>query len=162
MNTRRFLAIFSMAVLFFAVGLKAQTAEPAPVKWRMSVKMTSPTEGVLTLRAIISEGWHLYSTKLPENGPVPTTFDFKASKGIKFKGDFKPSVATVSKKDATFGMVLDWWASNVSFTRSFTLTGDIKDAVINGTVRYMACNDQNCMPPKTESFKTSPKPYTAK
>lgn len=162
MNTRRFLAIFSMVVMFFTIGLSVRADEPAPVKWRMTVKMTSPTEGVVTMRAIITDGWHLYSTKLPEDGPVPTSFDFKASKGIKFKGDFKPSSPTVSKKDATFGMVLDWWAKDVSFTRSFTLTGDIKDAVISGSVRFMACNDQNCMPPKTQSFTVSPKAYTAK
>jgi hypothetical protein len=40
----------------------------------------------------------------------------------------------------------------VTFTRKFKLTGKKADAVINGKITYMACNDENCMPPKTENI----------
>ena len=43
-----------MAVVFGATASQ-------PVKWRTSVRMTSPTEGTVTVRAIIPEGFHLRS-----------------------------------------------------------------------------------------------------
>lgn len=157
MYIKRFITILSLFLIFTAAW--GQTAEESPIKWRMTVKMTSAREGVVTMKAIISDGWHLYGTKLPANGPVPTTFDFSASKGIQFVGDFTPSEKAVSEKDATFGLVLDWWTKSVSFTRKFRLTGDISSALVAGSVRYMGCNNQTCMPPKTQSFNTKIKPF---
>jgi DsbC/DsbD-like thiol-disulfide interchange protein len=122
-----------------------------PIKWRTTYKMTSATEGVLTVKAIVTDGWHLYGTKLPDGGPKATVLDFSESKGIKFTTNFKPSVKATEKMDEMFGLKLTYWGSNVSFTRKFKLTGNKADAVINGKISYMACNDENCMPPKTES-----------
>lgn len=141
--------------------ISAQNVADNPIKWRMTVKMTSATEGTVTLRALLEPGWHLYGTELPKDGPVPTTFDFSESKGVKFIDNFKPSAQPGSHKDANFGMVLKWWDTNVTFTRNFRLTGKCEDAVIQGSVRFMGCNDANCLPPKTVPFKTTPKPFTA-
>ena len=125
----------------------------------MTVKMTSPTEGVVTMRAIVAEGWHLYGMQLPKNGPTPTTFDFAASKGVKFTGPFRPSTEAEEHNDVNFGLKLKWWAGNVSFTRNFRLNGPISEAEIAGSVKFMGCNDANCLPPNTVQFKTKPKPY---
>lgn len=159
MNLKRTLTIL-LAVIFVAFGMSARDAGDKPVKWRMTVKMTSATEGVVTLRAIVGTGWHLYGTSLPEGGPIATSFDFTKSKGIVFiDKNFVPSAKPVSKTDKTFGMTLNWWESNLTFTRHFRLNGDVKDAVIAGSVRYMCCNDETCTPPSTENFKTTPKKY---
>lgn len=69
----------------------AATAQNQPIRWRTTAKMTSPTEGILTVRAIISDGWHLYDMTLPKGGPVPTTLDFSKSTGVKWLGQFKAS-----------------------------------------------------------------------
>lgn len=160
MKNRLCLLIFAlMAVVSCAF---AQRVDENAIKWRMSVKMTSPTEGTVTLRAIIADGWHLYGTEIPKNGPVPTTFDFSSSKGVKFLGAFQPSATPISKTDKNFGMALNWWDKDVSFVRKFKLTGKIDEAEISGSVKFMGCNDANCLPPKTQSFKTTPKAYQPK
>lgn len=122
------------------------------VRWRAFVKMTSETEGTLTVKALVTPGWHLYGTTLPKGGPKPTKIDFSASSGVKFVDGFKPSVQPVTKKDETFGITLNWWAENVTFTRNFKLTGPKADAVLKGAITYMACNDSNCTPPQTANF----------
>ena len=131
-----------------------------PIKWRMTVKMTSKNEGTVTLRAIIENGWHLYGTELPDDGPIATSFNFEKSKGISFvQHEFTPSCQPETHKDPNFGIDLQWWPVNVTFTRNFVITGDLSDALIDGSVRFMGCNDQTCLPPSSVNFKTTPKPY---
>lgn len=151
MNKKLPLLILSL-ICFAAVAMSQETV---PVKWRTTVKMTSPTEGTLTVRAVVTPGWHLYGTSLPKGGPVATTFDFTASKGIAFTGNFKPSVAPGQHADPMFGLTLSWWDKNVTFTRTFKLTGKIQDAVISGSIRYMACDGNTCRPPKTETVRAT-------
>lgn len=149
-----------MAVLLTCINLSAQMPgdNERPVRWRLSAKMTSPTEGVATLYATVDDGWHLYGTSLPENGPVPTSFDFDKSQGIVFTGDFTPSEAPQTVDDSTFGMKLDLWDKNVRFTRTFRLDGSSEAPLIAGSVRYMCCDDINCMPPVTLELSAKPKP----
>jgi len=141
------LLLMLCAVILGAAVLSAQE----PVRWRMSVKMTSDTEGVVTLRAIVGDGWHLYGTSLPENGPKPTSFSFNGSAGVKFTGSITPSRKPVSVEDKMFGMTLNWWNSNVEFTRKFKVVKK-EGARIVANVQYMACNDKTCMPPKNQSL----------
>lgn len=147
----RHLLYLCFIIAFTTLAVAPAQAQNA-IRWRTTVKMTSDKEGILTVRALVGEGWHLYGTTLPKGGPKPTVLDFSASKGIAFKGDFKPSVKPVSKHDPMFGITLNWWDTNVTFTRRFRLTGKKTDAVINGKITYMGCNDETCLPPKTESF----------
>lgn len=140
----------------------AATAQNQPIRWRTTAKMTSPTEGILTVRAIISDGWHLYDMTLPKGGPVPTTLDFSKSTGIKWLGQFKTSSKPVSSHDASFDMTLRWWKKDVIFTRQFRLTGDVSDASIDGIINYMACNGSTCNPPKKQTVKLKVKAYQSK
>lgn len=151
-----------LLLAFTLTAFAAQAQNAKPIKWRMTVKMTSADTGTVTLRAIVDNGWHLYGTELPANGPVPTTMDFSESKVVKFTGPAVPSAKPASHKDEMFGMTLSWWDANVTFTRHFRLEGDITDAVIKAKVKYMGCNDQNCLPPATETLTVKPKPFVAK
>lgn len=142
--------IFAIIALIFATATIASAQNP--IRWRVTTKMTSETEGVLTVHALVTEGWHLYGTTLPTGGPKPTTLDFAASKGIRFIDNFTPSAKPVEKEDAMFGIKLNYWTSNVTFTRKFKLTGKKTDALISGKITYMGCNDETCLPPRTENF----------
>lgn len=147
MKIRRVSLLSLLFVVFFSIAASAQSA----VKWRTTVKMTSETEGVLSVKAIIAEPWHLYGTKLPENGPRPTVLDFSASKGVKFTGAFTPSVKPTTKMDPLFDMKISYWTGTVVFTREFKLTGKKSDALLSGKLTYMVCDDNNCQPPKTDT-----------
>lgn len=142
-----------LSALMVALAAGAQAPGAAVVKWRTSVRMTSPTEGVVTVRAIIPEGAHLYGMTMPEGGPKATTLDFGASQGVKFTGRTSASPAPTVARDEAFGMDLQWWEGRVAFSQSFRLTAkDAAEARINVKVTYMTCNGMNCMPPRTESI----------
>ncbi|MGN0210243.1 MAG: protein-disulfide reductase DsbD domain-containing protein [Muribaculaceae bacterium] len=141
--------LFCLITLLTVVAAAAQGSNA--IRWRMSVKMTSDTEGVITLRAVVQQGWHLYSTQLPANGPKPTKFDFSQSVGIKTVGKLTPSRSPLTVHDEMFDMDLKWWDSNVEFTQKFKIVNRTGAKVV-ASVNFMGCNNETCMPPKTETL----------
>lgn len=129
-----------------------------PIKWRTSVTMTSETEGVVTMKAILQNGWHLYGTELPAGGPKATKFDLSASTGVTFIGTPVPSIKPVEKHDDMFNLTLNWWDKNVTFTQKFKVT-DTSTAKIIGVINYMGCNDETCAPPKKQKISIVVPPY---
>lgn len=140
-----------LLTLFVALIGIAATAQTDAVRWRLSVKMTSETEGVITLRALVGEGWHMYGTQLPDGGPRPTKISFDGSQGITPVGKLTPSVAPVTVNDPMFGLKLNWWAQNVNFTQKFKLNKP-EGAKVVANVTYMACDNKNCTPPKSQTL----------
>ena len=138
-----------IAMCLIAVTAAGQAPErKAPVDLKISVKMKSATEGEVVMQATIAPEWHLYGFTQPEDGPVPTTIDLGASTGVKFGGDPVAKPAPRSEKDPLMGTVVNFWEKNMTITRPFKVT-DPSKARIRGTVRYMSCNGETCMPPAT-------------
>lgn len=156
--TMKKILLVLLSVLTVALALPAQTPGAASVKWRTSVRMTSPEEGVVTVRAIIPEGSHLYGMELPEGGPKATVLDFGASTGVRLLGAATAAPKPVTARDEAFGIDLQWWEDRVAFTQRFRVT-DAAHARINLKVTYMSCNGQNCTPPRTESISAPVPPY---
>lgn len=120
-----------------------------PVKWKSAIKMTDATNGVVTFTATVDAGWHVYGTQLPTGGPEPTSVHWN-NQGVKLVGGLTPSKAAHKQHDETFDMDLSWWTGSVTLSQKFTVTA--KEYKIEGSIRYMACDDENCTPPKSESF----------
>ena len=144
--TRRFLLIFTLMVIG-ASSAFAQIFDP--VKWKSAIKMTDATNGVVTFTATVDAGWHVYGTQLPSGGPEPTSVHWN-NQGVKLVGGLTPSKAAHKQHDETFDMDLSWWTGSVTLSQKFTVTA--KEYKIEGSIRYMACDDENCTPPKSETF----------
>lgn len=113
----------------------------------MKVKMTDKTNGIVTVKASIGDGWHLYGTDLPSSsGPKPTVIDLSASTGVQWTGNLQPSTEPIKKKDEIFGVTLTWWTHEVTFTRKFKLI-KAEGAKINANISFMGCNGATCLPP---------------
>lgn len=145
-----FVALLMVLMVIMPFSLRAQ-APGNPIRWRVNVKMKTATEGEVIIKATIDPEWHLYGMKLPKNGPKPTVIDFSGTKGVKFVDDLTPSVALEKYHDPMFDLDLTCWSKSVTFRRKFTVT-DAQTAVVAGEIRFMGCNNQNCMPPKVEKF----------
>ncbi len=139
--------IFLSIIVLSTLSLAAQK----PIKWRTSIKMINEQEGIITMKAIIEPGWHLYGTSLPKGGPKATKFDLSSSVGVKFIGDIIPSTPPQNVYDKVFELNLNWWEKTLNFTQKFKVI-DRKEAKIFGTIFYMGCNDQTCLPPSTQSI----------
>ena len=70
---------FALIALIFGFFGNAQILNP--VQWKTKVVQKSATEFELVMDATIENEWHMYSQFTPENGPLPTVFDYKNAKG---------------------------------------------------------------------------------
>lgn len=123
----------------------------SPVKWDIKIEKESDKDGIIIFKASIEPGWHLYSTKLPDGGPVPTSVKWEELKNIELSGSLIAGKPAHKEKDANFDMVLEWWTDDVVLKQNVKFT-DPNDYAVSGYVRYMACNDQTCLSPQNEDF----------
>lgn len=139
-----FIFSFSCLVSF------AQLMEP--VKVTSSFKVTSDTGGVLTFVATIDNGWHMYSTEKVE-GPTPTTLTVEKISGAQLDGDLQHVNAPIKKFEEMFGTDVYYFEKSATFTQKIKLLGG--KYVVEGYLRYGACNDKSCTPPTSVDFNVS-------
>ena len=140
------------AVLLLGAATLAQVNAQIlkPVKWSYAAKKTSPTEAVIYLKATIEPAWHVYSQTVGEGGPVPTTFKFTPAAAFSLSGkttEPKP----ISKFEKTFDMQVGYFENSVIFQQKIKLNGKTP-LTVKGSLEYMTCNDQQCLPPETVAF----------
>jgi len=136
--------------LLFALLAVAVQAQDMPVKFSVEQKQVSPTEFDVVFTGKIDRGWHVYSTNLPEDGPVPATLNTETSEGVKTKGALKAQGKEISEYDQIFSMQLRYFENTVTFVQRFEITA--KTYHVKGYLEYAACNDQNCIPPTAVEF----------
>ena len=137
--------IFFSFFIVFCGTLKAQMHEP--VKWNYSINES----GELVFYANVDRGWHLYDMNLPEGGPLPTVFEFDEIKGAELDGEIFSNSKITSKYDEMFGMTVRWFSENPTFIQKLKIN-DRNIFFISGSISYMSCNDQSCVP-GFEDFK---------
>lgn len=132
------LALFSIVKL----GAQAQN----PVTWMTTYKAISATEGEVTITAAIQKGWHTYSQRPTDAGPISTTFTFPDTIQYTLVGKTEESNAH-EEFDKAFEAKL------FSFTDKAVFTQKIKFAKpgfnMAFKVEYVCCNESMCLPPKT-------------
>lgn len=142
--------LLPLSLLFMSLGGQAQIARDA-VSWSHSVEDKSPTEKVIVFTAKLKGDWHLYGTELPSGGPTPTTLVVDKITGAQLVGKLTPSREPIEKHDPNFDMLLRFYAGEVSFRQTLRIT-DPKAFAFSGAMRYMACNDDQCLPPANWTF----------
>lgn len=120
-----------------------------PVKVETSLKETSPTEAVITFVASIQPGWHMYSTE-EVDGPTPTTLSIENISGAKLDGGLQHVTPPIKKYEEMFGTDVYYFEKSATFTQKVKLLGG--KYVVEGYLKYGACNDQNCTPPTSVDF----------
>lgn len=148
----KMLAVAFVAVLH-AAGVMAQG--DIPVHFSVQQKVVSPTEVDVIFTGKIDNGWHVYSTGLPADGPVSATLTTEKAEGVKPLGKLKAQGKEISNFDQVFGMKLRYFEKSVTFVQRYQITG--KTYTLKGYLEYGACNDENCMPPTQVEFSYSGK-----
>lgn len=140
------LFVFALA-LFLSFSASSQILKP--VKWSYAAKKTSKTEAILYLKATIEDRWHIYSQNMADGGPVKTSFSFVSSKTYKLSGKTAEPKA-ITKFEKSFEMNVSYFEKSVIFQQKIKLTG--AKALVKGTLEFMVCDDQQCLPPETVEF----------
>jgi thiol:disulfide interchange protein len=122
-----------------------------PVKWNVFAE----EEGnnlKLTFKAIIQNKWYLYAQDIGDSGPIPTTFIFEPNEYAVLNG-FAKEISDFMKEgyDEMFGMNIKKYANEVDFV--YVLENYKKEGVLKGSIEYMTCDDERCLPPDFTDFE---------
>jgi len=94
--------LLSIALLF-ALNISSKSQIYDPVSWNFSKEKISEKEYLLTFKATIEKGWHMYSMDIPEGGPIPTSFHFQEGSDYQLTGSVKSVTNPAIKEDPFFG-----------------------------------------------------------
>lgn len=115
-----------------------------PVKWTTETKKISDTEYDLIINATIEPNYHLYSQKVPDDGPLPTVFIFETNNDYELVG------STTEEKghtvyDPVFKLKIKYFDTKTTFKQRIKLNNKNSFKII-GEIEFMTCNDSNCVP----------------
>ncbi len=139
--------LMTMLMLLVAAQMFAQFQDPISLKHAIKV---DGAEAVLTFNATIDDGWHLYSTNLPEGGPTSATLNIDKIEGAELVGPLQPGAGEIEKFDPMFDMKVKYFELTATFTQKIKITAS--EYKIEGYLQYGACNDENCLPPTNYDF----------
>ena len=141
---KKFIALL-ISLLVSAVAM----AQPSPVKWSASAVETDATTYEVRLTADIDQGWHIY-----DFGPYAEDLYISTTEitidGAEKVGEITASKAPHRAYDDVYEAEIGTWEGKVVFTQKVKAAAEPKTISID--VFYGACNDQNCIPPKSEQL----------
>ena len=70
-----------LTLFLMSVSAVAMAQMEMPVKFTASQKQNSPEEVVVSFKASIDKGWHVYSTGLPADGPTSAELVTEVAEG---------------------------------------------------------------------------------
>lgn len=142
------LTFLTVLLAMFTLAAAAQMQDP--VHFKVSQKKVSPTELEVIFTGRIDNGWHVYSTGLPADGPISASLHTEKAEGVKAEGKLSHRGKEISQYDKMFGMTLRYFEHSVTFVQKYKITG--KTYNVKGYLEYGACNDENCIPPTQVDF----------
>ena len=120
-----------------------------PVTWDFSYTQISDTEVDLHFKAVIDDGWYVYS-QYTGDGPVPTEFTFQNSDLFDLSGDVTEG-KPIEQFDPNFDAVLTYFKKEALFTQRVIINSR-EDFILKGDVYFMTCNNSQCLPPEAVDF----------
>ncbi|MEX6626377.1 protein-disulfide reductase DsbD family protein [Tenacibaculum salmonis] len=135
-------------VLLINLSVTAQIFNP--IQWKTKVEKITDSKYKLITEATIKESWSLYSQEVPKGGPIPTTFFYNDKENkIKLIGKTEEPKGKIkfTKLFNDEGMSIKSFAYKAVFKQEIDLT-DPTVKTINAFVEFIACTDEQCLPPK--------------
>ena len=140
-----------LLLIFFSGAVKAQE----PVKWIVDSKPEGQGVFLVTFRAVIANGWHVYSQQQPEEAvATPTKIEYIKNPLINVLGTAEEKGEKILYSNAAAGIRQYQYSGSVEFIQRIKLT--IKSSLstnICGNIHFQTCTDRECLPPQDEAFK---------
>src|SRR5262249_28602117 len=130
--------VFAFALLLAGIYNTASAQHIDECKWTYSVKVTGEDEAVLTFKATVKDGWHLYSQKYTLN---PLIFTFESNSNYSLSGKvIEPTPKTVYD-DIMQDNLVYFESHTVKFTQKIKLKTK-EPFEIRGKMTGQACMDE--------------------
>lgn len=126
-----------------------------PVKTKS--ELVKKENGIYTLKFIadIQKGWHIYGSKMEEDGPLPSNIEFTLSNSYETVG---PIVETSEHREEGFDDVFEMNLIKFKVQVVFSQDIKIKDPTkkVSGFFTYQSCDATKCLPPQNIGFEFDP------
>ena len=142
--------LLPLLLLLAMPRLDAQVLEP--VKWTFSVNRLNDKTVEVIAEATIDNNWHLYSTEIPDGGPIATSLNINPSDDYVPTGSLQVSPEPKPSFDEAFQMELGYFSKTARIVQQVEIKGDLP-VTISGYVEFMACDDHRCLPPDQAEFE---------
>lgn len=149
MKINRLIAV--LVLTLWSAGLVSAQSVSDYISWSQTQQKVSDTEADVIFTATIESGWHLYGTDIGGGGPTPTHLIIDKIVGGELVGKLKGDKAPVSKQDPIFNMPISYWEKKVVLRQRVKIT-DPEKFKLEGALRFMICDDNQCLPPTSEEF----------
>jgi thiol:disulfide interchange protein len=138
-----------LALLAVLTALSVPAQKLDPIQWALGAfpEAKAGSEFKIPVRARLDAHWHLYSLTTP---PPPKPTQIKALEGAPYEVVRVEQPAPTRKRDVNFGSDTETFDASVEFTLVAKAIKDIpaNDPALVVEVRYQACDDKQCLPPK--------------
>jgi thiol:disulfide interchange protein DsbD len=139
---KKLLLILLMA---FAAIMPTQAQIVDPVKWAFSIQDVNETEFDVVATATVDPAYHIYSTKMPALGPLPTVFEFEESNDFEVTGEARDVTEGELFYDDIFEVEYVQFKGTAVYAQRLKKLTDNAFKVI-GTISGQACKDGMCVP----------------
>ena len=138
------LLIVSILTILVTFSVKAQDSHP--VSWKFNSEPIAPLTFKINFVASIKEPFHIYPQAYDGGMGMPTTISFVEDANIQLTGELQEKGDEPSNGEA-----VAYFAKGVTFSQTIKLKTDVK-TILHFRIRYMACNDQMCLPPSSKEY----------
>ena len=114
------------------------------------IENISDSTARIVFNLTISDGWHVYSTALPQGGPTSAVIHFDTIAGVSPQGPLLFQGKEIDQMDDVFGMRVRYFKDKVTFYQNIRILEN--DWIAQGALTYGACNDVSCLPPQKVEF----------
>lgn len=121
------------------------------IKWSFSAVRLDDGAYELHLTATLGDGWHTYSQETPSGGPAPTEISFSNNPLLSMQGVVREEGKLNKHFEPLFGVNVMQYSKRVDFVQKLVLKHPVKTTV-KGKIRFMVCNDHECLPPAVKEF----------
>lgn len=139
----RFILLIFVMMLSFHNDASSQKS--SPVIWSFSVVRSGNNAIELTAEATMKDDWVIYSQNTDDGGPIPTSFTLNNADIV-----LDEKSRYISEFDDVFEVRVKKFKNKAVFSKK--IQGDFRDGMIQGSVTYMTCDGQKCLPPATVEF----------
>jgi len=137
---------FCLLMAFLAViPMRVQAQIVDPVKWAFSIQDVNETEFDVVATATVDPQYHIYSTKMPELGPLPTTFEFESSPDYEVVGEARDVSAGEKYYDDIFEVEYVQFKGTAVYAQRLKKLTD-KAFTVMGAISAQVCKEGGCVP----------------
>ncbi len=144
---KKYLLVLMLGLMGF--GASAQIKDP--VSWDIKAIKKGADKYQLVITATVAAPWHIYSQNMGPGGPIPTKIELNKNPLVTIVGKPKEIGKLQKLYDNNFKMDVLFYSNEVVFTQDLSVKAGVKTNIA-GVVKYMVCDDNECLPPSKKAF----------